>query len=74
MVGMSGYLWATNCFGLHATEGVRCPAPPGCQAHAIWFSPYDAEPEPRRIEKPITITGHQAKETLIDQPPAGCGN
>jgi hypothetical protein len=21
MVGMSGYLWATNCFGLHGTEG-----------------------------------------------------
>jgi len=91
MVGMSGYLWTANCFGLHGTEGYAaqhhqdlkhfirlhigadgaltvypvgvdrvgrkwtlCPDAP---AHAPWFAPAGAEPEPHLIEKPITITG-----------------
>jgi hypothetical protein len=91
MVGMSGYLWVANCFGLHGTEGYAaqhhqdlkhflrlhieadgdltiypiavdrvgrkwtlCPDAP---AHAPWFAPHGAEPEPHLIEKPITIRG-----------------
>jgi hypothetical protein len=91
MVGMSGYLWVANCFGLHGTEGYAaqhhqdlkhflrlhieadgdltiypiavdrvgrkwtlCPDAP---AHAPWFAPHGAEPEPHLIEKPITISG-----------------
>jgi hypothetical protein len=91
MVGMSGYLWVANCFGLHGTEGYAaqhhqdlkhflrlhieadgdltiypiavdrvgrkwtlCPDAP---AHAPWFAPDGAEPEPHLIEKPITIRG-----------------
>ena len=91
MVGMSGYLWVANCFGLHGTEGYAaqhhqdlkhflrlhieadgdltiypiavdrvgrkwtlCPDAP---AHAPWFAPHGAEPEPHLIEKPITIAG-----------------
>jgi len=88
-VGMSGYLWATNCLGFHGNEGYAplhhqdlkhflrlhidadgaltlypigvdrvgrkwrlCPDEP---AHAPWFAPDGAEPEPHLIEKPVRI-------------------
>ncbi len=91
MVGLSGYLWATNCFGLHQTEGYaaqhhqdlkhflrlhidadgsltvypigvdrvgrKWTLRPDAPAHAPWFAPHGAEPEPHLIEKPITISG-----------------
>jgi hypothetical protein len=89
IVGLSAYLWATNCLGFHGNEGYaplhhqdlkhflrlhidadgvltvypigvdRVPRKwtlcPDAPAHAPWFAPSGAEPEPHLIEKPITI-------------------
>ncbi len=42
-----------------------CPDAP---AHAPWFTPHGAEPEPHLIEKPITISGQPSPENSETDP------
>ena len=102
IVGLSAYLWATNCLGFHGNEGYaplhhqdlkhflrlhidadgvltvypigvdRVPRKwtlcPDAPAHAPWFAPSGAEPEPHLIEKPITISGQPSPENSETDP------
>jgi hypothetical protein len=47
-----------------------CPDAP---AHAPWFAPAGAEPEPHLIEKPITVTGQANPKSSAAAPPPTLG-